>query len=401
MRGIDIIAFAYRALSGYPTRTLLMLLAMAVGVGSVVLLTGLGEGARRYITDEFSALGTNLLIVMPGRNETAGGAPPIVGETPRDLTLADAEALHRSPAIASVAPINVGQSTVTHGALGRETVVMGTTASFAEVRNVDLYQGRFLPEQEYQRADPVAVIGTVIRDELFSGERALGQWIRLGDRRFRVVGVMSQRGQSMTMDMDELVIIPVGAAQALFNTSSLFRIFVAARDRPSIPTAQADILRIIAERHDGEEDVTVITQDSMLAAFDRILQALTMTVGGIGAISLMVAGVLIMNVMLVAVSQRTAEIGLLRALGASGRRVLVLFLGEAALLSAFGAVAGLLAGLLGTWLIHLSFPVLPALPPLWAVVVASAIALATGVLFAWLPARRAAALDPVTALSRR
>lgn len=401
MRGVDVVRFAYRALTGYPTRTLLILLAMAVGVGSVVLLTGLGEGARRYITGEFSALGTNLLIVMPGRNETAGGAPPVVGETPRDLTLEDARALRRSPAVANVAPINIGQAMVTHGALGREVVVMGTTAGFAEVRDVDIYQGRFLPPQDFERADPVAVIGTLIKEELFAGRRALGQWIRLGDRRFRVVGVMSQRGQSLTMDMDELVIIPVGAAQALFNTSSLFRIFVAAPDRPSIGAAKADILRIIAERHDGEEDVTVITQDSMLAAFDRILQALTLTVGGIGAVSLVVAGVLIMNVMLVSVSQRTAEIGLLRALGASARRVLILFLGEAALLSAFGALAGLGAGLLGTWLIHVSFPVLPPLPPLWALAAATGIALLTGVLFAWLPARRAAALDPVAALSRR
>lgn len=400
MRGLDVVPFAYNALTGYPARTLLILLAMAVGVGSVVLLTGLGEGARRYITGEFSSLGTNLLIVMPGRNETAGGAPPIVGETPRDLTLDDAQALRRSPAIASVAPINIGQAMVTHGALGREVVVMGTTASFADVREVDIYQGRFLPGQDFERADPVAVIGTLIKDELFAGRRALGQWIRLGDRRFRVVGIMSQRGQSLTMDMDELVIIPVGSAQALFNTSSLFRIFAAAPDRPSIEPAKTDILRIIAERHDGEEDVTVITQDSMLAAFDRILQALTLTVGGIGAVSLVVAGVLIMNVMLVSVSQRTAEIGLLRALGASARQVLILFLGEAALLSAFGAMAGLAAGLLGSWLIHLSFPVLPPLPPLWALAAAAGIALLTGVLFAWLPARRAAALDPVAALSR-
>lgn len=399
MRKPDVGAFAFRALSGYPARTLLILLAMAVGVGSVVLLTGLGEGARRYITGEFSALGTNLLIVIPGRNETSGGAPPMGGATPRDLTIADAEALLRSPAVTNVAPMNIGQANVTHGALGRETVVMGTTTSFADVRELDIHQGRFLPPQEAGRASPVAVIGRLIKDELFRGERALGEWIRLGDRRFRVIGVMSQRGESLGIDMDDVVVIPVGAAQALFNTPSLFRIFVEARDRASIPTAQADIRRIITERHDGEEDVTVITQDSMLAAFDRILQALTLTVGGIGAISLLVAGILIMNVMLIAVSQRTAEIGLLRALGASGRRVLVLFLSEAAMLSLFGAAAGLIAGGLGSWLIHLAYPVLPPLPPWWAMAAASAIAVGIGVLFAWLPARRAAALDPVAALS--
>jgi len=400
MRWNDVAAFAYGALQGYRPRTLLMLLAMAVGVGSVVVLTGLGEGARQYISGEFSALGTNLLIVIPGRNETSGGAPPIAGETPRDLTLDDAQALLRSPAVLRVAPLNVGQANVSRGALSRESVVLGTTARYAEIRQLNLYQGQFLPEQELGRASPVAVIGVTVRDELFGGERALGRWIRLGDRRFRVIGVMSQRGESLGVDMDEAVIIPVAAAQALFNTPSLFRIFVEARDRPSIERAQRDVRRIIAERHDGEEDVTVITQDSMLAAFDRILKALTLTVGGIGAISLVVAGILIMNVMLIAVSQRTAEIGLLRALGASERRVLVLFLAEAALLSSMGALAGLLAGMLGSWLIHLAFPVLPALPPIWALGAAGGIAVSTGLLFAWLPARRASALDPVAALSR-
>ncbi|MGD8709719.1 MAG: ABC transporter permease [Ectothiorhodospiraceae bacterium] len=401
MRLLDVLRFSAGALTGYRVRTALMLLAMAIGVAAVVVLTGLGEGARRYIAGEFAALGSNLIIVLPGRNETAGGAPPVVGATPRDLTLDDAEALLQSPAVARIAPLNVGEASVSHGSLSRNSVVLGTTADYARVRELDIASGRFLPPEEFRRASPVAVLGATVRDEIFGHENAIGRWIRIGDRRFRVVGIMRQRGQSLGVDMDEVAIIPVAAAQALFNTPSLFRIMVQARDRALIPRAQDDIRRIIRERHEGEEDVTVITQDSMLAAFDRILRALTFTVAGIAGVSLIVAGILIMNVMLIAVSQRTAEIGLLRALGASARRILVLFLSEAALLAACGALMGLLMGYGGSWLVHRLIPALPTTPPLWAVAAATGIAVGTGLVFAWLPARRAARLDPVAALSGR
>jgi putative ABC transport system permease protein len=199
----------------------------------------------------------------------------------------------------------------------------------------------------------------------------------------------------------DTVIIPVASAQQLFNQSSLFRILVEAKSRTAIQPVKRFVLDTLRERHQGEEDVTVITQDGVLATFDRVLRALTIAVGGIAAISLAVAGILIMNVMLVAVSQRTAEIGLLKALGATGRQILTLFLTEALLLTALGAVLGLVAGQLGSLAIRYAFPLLPAYAPAWSVILAMAVALATGVLFSVLPARRAARLDPVLALSRR
>jgi putative ABC transport system permease protein len=195
--------------------------------------------------------------------------------------------------------------------------------------------------------------------------------------------------------------IPIASAQQIFNTSSVFRILVEAKTREAIEPVKQFIIDTLKERHQGHKDVTVITQDAVLETFDRILGALTFAVGGIAAISLAVAGILIMNVMLVAVTQRTAEIGLLKALGASPGQIVILILAEAFLLSTFGAVIGYLLGQLGSWSIRYAFPVLPAYAPAWAVVVALFIAIVTGVIFSLMPARRAARLDPVLALSRR
>jgi putative ABC transport system permease protein len=203
------------------------------------------------------------------------------------------------------------------------------------------------------------------------------------------------------MRTDELVIVPIASAQQLFNTSGLFRILIEAKSRDYIEQAKHDAEQIMFQRHSGEKDVTVITQDAVLATFDRILTALTMAVGGIAAISLAVAGVLIMNVMLIAVAQRVKEIGLLKALGAPGRQIRNLFFAEAALLSGIGSIAGLALGYAGSIVIGQIYPSLPVSPPWWAVIAAAGTALGTGILFSVWPARRAARLDPVAALAGR
>jgi len=394
--------FAWGALVGYPSRALLMLLAMSIGVASVVMLTALGEGARSYVRGEFASLGTNLLTVIPGRSETGGFSPStLMGETPRDLTLADAQALTRSYSVHRVAPLNVGSAEVSRKGRVRDTVILGATHDMLALRRWQIMQGKFLPRIRWNRAMPVAVIGNKVREDLFGVEPALGQWLRIGDRRFRVIGIMGSVGRSIGVDVEETVYIPVASAQQLFNTSSLFRILVEARSRSAIPAVEKYIIKTLQTRHQGVKDVTVITQDAVLLTFDKIIGALTYSVGGIAAISLMVAGILIMNVMLVAVSQRTAEIGLLKALGADHRQILSIFVGEALLLSSLGAVAGLIIGELGSLALRQAFPVLPAYAPLWAAAAAMGVALGTGALFSLLPARRAAALDPVIALSRR
>ena len=398
----DIARFSWGALRGYPTRTILMLTAMAIGVSAVVVLTSLGEGARLYVMDRFSSLGTNLVIVFPGRSETAGINPTtMMGETPRDLTLDDALALTRSYKVRRIAPINVGAADVSHSSRSREVVVLGTNHEMLAIRHWEMSQGKFLPEIDLDRASPVAVIGIKIRDELFGAKRALGKWLRIGDRRFRVIGIMGSEGRSIGVDVQDTIMIPIASAQQIFNTTSIFRILVEAKSRDSIEPVKKFIIDTLQKRHQGKKDVTVITQDAVLETFDRILGALTYAVSGIAAISLAVAGILIMNVMLVAVSQRTAEIGLLKALGASPGQIITLILAEACLLSSLGAMAGYLLGQLGSWLIRYAFPMLDAYAPAWAVIMSLAVAVITGLLFSLMPARRAARLDPVLALSGR
>jgi putative ABC transport system permease protein len=402
MSALDALRFAWGSLRGYRTRTLLMMLAMAIGVGAVVILTALGEGARRYVVNQFASLGTNLLIVFPGRTETGGaGTGMFVGQTPRDLTLEDALALTRSSAVKRVAPLAIGSALLSYGGRSREAPVLGTTHEWLALRHMELVAGTFLPAQDPRIAASVCVVGDKVRAELFGAEPAVGRLLRIGDRRFRVIGVLSAQGMNLGFRTDEIVVVPVASAQALFNTNSLLRVLVEARSRDELQAAKQQIESTLQARHENERDVTVVTQDAVLATFDRILRALTLAVGGIAGISLSVAGILIMNVMLIAVSQRRQEIGLLKAVGATSRQVRVLFLIEALVLAMLGALAGLAIGVLGTWLIRYLYPILPAHAPAWAVAAALLTAAVTSIVFTLLPARRAARLDPVLALSRR
>ncbi|BBE49868.1 Macrolide export ATP-binding/permease protein MacB [Ferriphaselus amnicola] len=401
MNFADTLQFASGSLRGARTRTLLMMLAMAIGVAAVVILTALGEGARRYVVGQFSSLGSNLVIVFPGRTETAGVSPGmLLGQIPRELILEDAQALMRSTAIRRYAPLAIGVAQASNGALNREVVVLGSTASLLAIRHMVMGEGSFLPEGDTRIASPVCVLGTKISRELFGTQRAVGSWLRLGDRRYRVIGILAGQGMSMGFNTDEVVIVPVASAHQLFNTRSLLRILIEAKSRDQIIAARDEAERILTERH-GERDVTVVTQDAVLATFDRILSALTLAVGGIASISLAVAGILIMNVMLIAVSQRTQEIGLLKALGAPPAQIRKLFFIEAALLSLLASLAGWVLGEIGSFIIGRLYPTLPVGAPWWAVLAALVTALGTGILFSVMPARRAAQLDPVLALARR
>jgi putative ABC transport system permease protein len=397
----DVIHYSANSIRGFRLRTLLLLLAMAIGVASVTLLTALGEGARQYITDEFTEMGSNLLTVLPGRSETTGQIPVGLGDTPRELTLEDALALYRGAAIEFVAPVVLGQASSSRGEREREINVLGSTAELRKVRQLKVAQGKFLPEHHPAGGASVCVLGKGVKQELFGHQNPLGQWIRLNDSHFMVIGVLAEKGQSVGVDFNDVIIIPVASAQALFNTSGLLRVLVQARTRNDVKQAESQIRDILIARHNREEDFTIFTQDAVLATFDRIFRALTLTVGGIAAISLLVAGILIMNVMLVSVYQRTSEIGLIKALGARRRQILFIFLAESLLLSLAGAALGILASLLLSVLVRQLFSAFPFSVPMWAYFSSTAIAVLTGLLFGIAPARRAACLDPVQALSRR
>ena len=401
MKARDILHYTWQALRSYRLRTVLMLLAMAIGVAAVILLTALGEGARRYVSNEFASLGTNLLIVVPGRMETAGASPSMfLGETPRDLTLHDALALTRIAGVRRLTAIVVGSASVSHAQREREVTVVGATPEMLPIRHWRMQSGRFLDNRDISLAGSSCVLGAQLARELFGNRSPLGQWVRIGERRFRVGGVLASQGESMGLNTDDLAIIPVASAQSLFNVPGLFRIIIEVRSREQMDKTRQAVLETLKRRHQGKEDVTLISQDAVVATFNKILHTLTLAVGGIAAISLAVAGILIMNVMLVATSQRTAEIGLLKALGALPRQIQTLFLAEAALLSLLGALLGVAVGMLAVRFILWLYPSVPFATPTWALAAALGIAVGTGLLFAIVPARKAARLDPVQALAR-
>ncbi len=388
----DTLQTSFKTVVSYRVRSLLIILAMALGVAAVVVLTALGDGARNYVINQFSSIGTNLLVVLPGRAETSGSfLGAVLGQTPRDLTLKDAQLLGRLPQVRRYAPLNVGAAELSAANRLREVTVLGSTANLIPIRHMKLAQGSFLAHGTERNAQ--IVLGAKIANEFFPRSQTIGQRVRLGDNRFLVSGVLASQGESMGFNTDEIVIIPIDYAQALFNTTSLFRIL--------IESAKQAILATMRQSHDGEDDTTVITQDAILATFDRVLQALTLAVAGIAAISLIVAGILVMNVMLVSVNQRTAEIGLLKAIGATSTDIRRLFFAEAVWLSLAGAILGFLLGQFGSLMLRLAYPQLPAWAPAWASIAGILVALITGILASLLPASQAARLDAVKALGKK
>ncbi len=399
MRLPDLVRFAAGGLRGHRLRSGLSVLGVSIGVASVILLTGLGEGAREYVTGEFASLGSNLLIIIPGKTETRGLAP-LVSVAPHDLTLEDADALlERIPEIRRVAPVVFGTATVRAGERGRQVLVVGTTREMLEVRHLRMATGRFLPPDV--RDAPVCVIGSRVQRELFPDANPLGQVVRIGEWRFRVIGVIAPRGMSIGMDLDEVVEIPAETAQRLFNRRSLFRVLAEVKFHEQLPRAEAAVVALLRERHGGQEDVTVLTQTSVLTTFNQILDVLTAALAGIAAISLGVAGLGIMNVMLVSVSERTREIGLLKAVGVSSGQVIGVFLIEAVILATAGGCLGVLAGFGAGEILARVYPDFPVHAPGWAVAAALGVSCSVGVLFGLLPARKAARLDPVEALVGR
>ena len=398
---VDLFRFAWMALRGHRLRSILSTIGVAIGVTSVVLLTALGEGARIYVTGELATLGSDLIIVLPGKVETSGIAP-IIGGVPHDLTLADTTALlRRVPKIRRIAPLTFGEADVGFGSLHRNVAVVGTTSDFLELRRLRVSRGSFLPRGEMDRGSPICVIGTTVQQELFPGQNPLGKVLRVGEWRFRVIGVMAPKGETMGFDMNDIVLIPVATAMKVFDQTTVFRVFIEASSYKDLDFVKQEVLQVLTERHDDEEDITLITQDSVLASFNQIFTALTLALAGIAAISLTVAGVGIMNVMLVSVSERTSEIGLLKALGVTRPQIISVFLAEASLLSLLGGLVGLISANL---LVDLARELLPALPteiPDWAVIAAFATALVVGILFGVWPARRASRLDPILALGKR
>ncbi len=401
MNPADLWRLAFGALQARKMRTRLTMAAVAVGVGAVLVLTGLGEGARLWVEERFNSLGSNVLAVLPGRTETRGGATLLASGT-RDLTLDDFHELSRRlPGVRRAVPLVIGETTASYGRRSRASAVVGSTNGFLELRRIPIASGQGLPESDARQGARVCVIGRTIAKELFAGENPLGERIRLGDHPFRVIGTVAETGQAQHANVDEMVLVPVSEALQIYDRRGLFRILLEVSAAADMDLAARRATEILKERHDGEEDFTLLTPGAVAASLLSVIRMITLALAGIAAISLTVAGIGVMNVMVVSVSERTPEIGLMKALGAGNGQVLLLFLAEAVLLSAFGGLIGTGAGLALTEGARLAWPQIPFRVPGWALMSALGVAVGVGIAFGLLPARRAARLEPLDALRRR
>ncbi|MEW6646443.1 MAG: ABC transporter permease [Pseudomonadota bacterium] len=377
-------------------RSFLTALGIAIGIAAVVLLTAIGEGIHRYVLNEFTQFGTNLVAVQPGRSTTMGASVGAFGNT-RPLTLEDAAALKRLPRVLNVEPVIAGNALVEAGGRQRRTNVYGVGSAFPEVFNFSVAGGRFLPPDDPRAARAFAVLGSQLRRELFGDANPLGQTLRVGGDRYRIIGVMDSKGQVLGFDVDDTVYIPAAKALDLFARDGLMEIDVLYQAGANVDEIVEGVRRVLSARH-GREDFTLVTQQQMLDVLGSVLDVLTFAVGALGGISLLVGGVGIFTIMTIAVRERTPEIGLLRALGARQGQILALFLGEATVLAAIGGLGGLLLGLGIAWLLGVALPALPVHVTWSYVASAELIAAAVGLVAGVWPARRAARLDPVEAL---
>jgi putative ABC transport system permease protein len=292
----------------------------------------------------------------------------------------------------------VGTAPVEHEGKTRNSFVYGVTAAAPQVWRMSVRGGRFLPELDPDRSAPVTVLGPKLKQELFGDETSLGRHVRISGQRFLVIGIMEPKGQFLGFDIDDSAYIPVAAARQMFNRDALHEIDVLIANASFIDPVVAQIKATLTERHNQEEDFTVTTQTGMLETLDRVIRIVSLAVGGIGAISLLVGSLGILTVMWISVNERTSEIGLARAVGATSGQILLLFLAEAALMSTFGGILGVATGLGLAQALHLYVPALPVHTPMEYVFLALAVSLIVGLASGLLPARRAASLDPVVAL---
>ncbi len=394
----DVLAHAWRAIRGHRQRSALTMLGITIGIASVILLTSIGEGTRVYILDQFTQFGTNLVSVNPGHTETSGSPHGLAG-TVNPLTLTDAEALARLRGVERVVPVTMGTAAVEHGGRTRNVFVYGLTSDATEAWKMGVRVGRFLPPGDPAYGSPLAVLGPTLKRELFGERNALGEHVRIAGQRFLVIGLMESKGQFLGIDIDDAAYIPVALAMPMFNRQDLQEIDVLVNNASVTDSVVAAMRRTLMDRHNGDEDFTITTQNEMLDTLGRVIGIISLAVGGIGAISLLVGAIGILTMMWISVNERTAEIGLAKAIGATPHQILWLYMSEAAMLSTGGGVLGLALGMGLAQLLHLFVPALPVRTPPEFVALAVGVSLAVGLLSGILPARRAAALDPIEALA--
>jgi putative ABC transport system permease protein len=395
MRIPDLLHFSYRSIASHKLRSSLTALGLVIGIAAVVILTSIGRGIHTFVLAEFTQFGTHLLSVSPGKKSTFGISGATIS-TVRPLSLDDAAALRKLPPVLAVVPVVQGNVRVEAGSKQRRTNVLGVGSAVPEVWRLKVATGRFLPDDE-GNPRALAVLGDKLARELFGAAGPLGQRIRIGTDRYRVIGVMRKKGQMLGFDMDDTLYIPTAKALELFDRESLMEIDVLYKSSVAVASVQNAVKKLMIARH-GFEDFTLITQNQMLETMDSVLSILTLGVAALGGISLLVGSVGILTIMTIAVSERISEIGLLRAVGAERRVIFRLFLGEALALSVAGGLAGALAGMLVIEAIDYALPALPVELAWGYILSAFAVSVLIGIAAGVAPAVKASRLEPLEAL---
>ena len=396
MKFKDLFLFSSFSIISQKMRSFLTSLGIAIGVICVIFLTGLGQGLQSYIVSQFTQFGSNIIGISPGKTETMGMPLGVFG-TVKPLTFEDAKALERLPVIEFAVPVSAGNGEIEYGEKMRRSMVVGTGADYDVIVDATDMLGEYLPHDNPKSPRSLAVLGPEMRDELFGDVNPLGELVRVNSERFRVIGVLPPKGDFLGFNLDDAIYIPMAKFQSMFNLNNFQELDVVHYERYATEEAVASIKRLIIDRH-GSEDVTITTQANMLETLNDIMQWLKFTVAAFGGISLLVGGVGIFTIMTVAVNERTSEIGVLRAVGASQKKIRDVFLLESIFLAILGAVLGLSIGFAAIYVALLFYPDMPIAIAWDYIVYAVLISLSIGLLAGFLPARAAAQLDPVEAL---
>ena len=400
MNLMECIGTALLSLAQNKVRSFLTTLGVIIGVMSVILLISLGEGAQTYVENQFAGMGSNVLIVSPGKQETTGMVVVTAGSF-RKLTYENAKEIRRkTPGITGVSANVFGAGQVRYGNRQRNCLVLGVTGDFNDIRDIQVDVGRSITDDDVEKNNRVCVIGQTVKRELFGNHPALHEKVSVNRSKHMVVGISEAKGMALGIDLDDIVAIPLPSGQQMFHggEDELFEIIVAARSPEDIKPAEESIKRILTAAHDYVEDFTITDQDGMIGTFSKIFDMLRFMLAGIACISLLVGGIGIMNIMLVSVRERTREVGVRKAVGAKRRDIGMQFLTEAVTLSILGGMIGIGLGWLGCFIVRTLYAAFPVHLSQWSVLMAFLFSLSVGVFFGVYPALKAASVDPVEAL---
>lgn len=402
MNLLESIQMAGKTLLANKLRSALTMLGIVIGNASVIAMIGIGEGGQKYVSQQLESLGPNILFVIPGNQETQR----ISRDVPKTLVLEDAKAIATQvPTVANVTAELNSRQVVTYRNRNTDVNIIGTTPTFLTVRDFETAKGRFFTDIDMRRSNQVAVLGADLAQRLFGSANPVGQQLRIKNTSFQVIGVLTAKGSNLGVNYDDAALVPIiTTANRLIGRTSpygleLSYIVASAKNADSVDAAEFQITNLLRQRHKitGEDDFTIRSQKDALQTVGQITGALTIMLAAIAGISLFVGGIGIMNIMLVSVTERTQEIGLRKAIGATEQDILLQFMIEAVIVSAIGGLVGTGVGVSGILLVAALTPLQAGISPV-AITMAVGISGGIGLFFGVVPARRAAKLDPIVAL---